>query len=69
MVTQHNDKDLPLTATAAGAILGISGYGVRSLADRGRLAHTRDSSGRRLYRRSDCEQLKREREARATAAA
>lgn len=64
VATQDNDSEL-LTATSAGGVLNISGYAVRSLADRGRLACIRDSSGRRLYRRADVEQLKRERAARS----
>jgi hypothetical protein len=58
----QKNSDVPLTATDAARYLQkrgirIGGYGVAALGRRGRLACTRDSAGRRLYRTEDLERL------------
>ena len=52
----HNPDDL-LTPSDAARVLGLSADSVRVLSDNGRLPSMRTVSGRRLFRRSDVDQL------------
>jgi hypothetical protein len=62
---QVQSGDTFITATRAGAILGLAGSSVTALARKGQIPFQFDGSNRiRLYRIADVEKFKREREAR-----
>ncbi len=56
--------EMLLTPSEAGKILGITSDAVRALNNRGALVALKTMSGRRLFRRSDIEQLAEQRSAR-----
>jgi excisionase family DNA binding protein len=58
----HED-DMLLTPSEAGRILGITPEAVRALNNKGRLHALKTLGGRRLFRRSDVQQLAAERAA------
>src|SRR5262249_16732260 len=61
-VSKHDDGGhITITAKGAAQILNLSDRTITALARRGRLAHTFDTSGRRIYDRAELERYDRER--------
>jgi len=62
--TETTDDEPTITAKGAAQMLGLADRTITQLARQGRLACTRDSSGRRLYRPSEIRRYQKERDAR-----